>query len=114
METLSVMGVERDTRGIDMRRLLIAGVTFAALAAAPIAEAGNRNVNINRAAFQPMSVTITANDTVTWINRDTKNHQVVSDRGNFVSPILRPNQRYTFTFRDAGTFRYRDALYPAE
>ena len=114
METLSVMGVERDTRGIDMRRLLFAGLTFAALAAAPVAEAANRNVNINRTAFQPLSVTITENDTVTWINRDTRNHQVVSDSGHFVSPILRPGRRYVFQFRDAGTFRYRDALNPAE
>jgi plastocyanin len=97
-----------------MRKLLIGFIAFAAVAAAPVAEAANRNVNIRSTGFSPVSVTITANDTVTWINRDTKNHQVVSDRGNFVSPILRPNQRYTFAFRDAGTFRYRDALYPAE
>ena len=95
-----------------MRRLLIAGVTFAALAAAPIAEAGNRNVNINRAAFQPVSVTITENDTVTWINRDTRSHQVVSDRGNFVTPVIAPGRRHVIQFREAGTFRYRDALNP--
>jgi plastocyanin len=95
-----------------MRRLLIAVVTLTALAAAPIAEAGNRNVNINRTAFQPVSVTITENDTVTWINRDTRNHQVVSDRGNFVTPILAPGRRHAIQFREAGTFRYRDALNP--
>jgi plastocyanin len=97
-----------------MRRLLTIGVTFAALAAAPVAEAANRNVNIFRTGFQPVSVTITENDTVTWINRDTRNHQVVSDRGNFVSPILAPGRRFQFQFRDAGTFRYRDALNPSE
>jgi plastocyanin len=97
-----------------MRRLLVFGLTFAALAAAPVAEAGNRNVNIWRSGFQPVSVTITENDTVTWINRDSRSHQVVSDRGNFVSPVLGPNRRYVFQFRDAGTYRYRDALNPAE
>jgi plastocyanin len=96
-----------------MRRLLLAGVTFAALAAAPIAEAGNRNVNINRNAFQPVSVTVTENDTVTWINRDTRNHQVVSDRGHFVTPVIAPGRRHVIQFRAAGTYRYRDALNPS-
>ena len=97
-----------------MRRLLTAFVVVAGLMAAPVAEAATRNVNINKDGFAPTSVTITAQDSVSWINRDTVNHQVVSDRGNFVSPILRPGQRYTFQFVDAGTFRYRDALEPAE
>lgn len=97
-----------------MRRLFAAIVVVAGLAAAPVAEAATRTVNINRGGFVPVSVTITAQDTVTWVNRDTVNHQVVSDRGNFVSPILGPGKRYSFQFMDAGTFRYRDALEPAE
>jgi plastocyanin len=97
-----------------MRRLLTVVAVIAGLAAAPVAEAATRTVNIQKGGFVPTSVTITAQDTVTWVNRDTVNHQVVSDRGNFVSPILRPGQRYSFQFVDAGTFRYRDALEPAE
>ena len=97
-----------------MRRLLTAIAVVAGLAVVPVAEAATRTVNIRKDGFVPTTVTITAKDTVTWINRDTVNHQVVSDRGNFVSPILRPNQRYSFQFMDAGTFRYRDALEPAE
>ena len=97
-----------------MRRLFLPIAVVAGLALAPAAEAATRTVNINRDGFVPTSVTITAQDTVIWVNRDTVNHQVVSDRGNFVSPILRPGQRYSFRFMDAGTFRYRDALEPAE
>lgn len=97
-----------------MRRLLTLAVVVAGLAAAPVAEAATRTVNINRDGFQPATATITAQDTVTWVNRDTVNHQIVSDRGNFASPILRPGQRYSFQFVDAGTYRYRDALEPAE
>ena len=59
-------------------------------------------------------MTITATDSVTWVNRDTVNHQVVSDTGAFASPTLRPGQRFTFTFRESGQYRYRDALEPAE
>jgi plastocyanin len=97
-----------------MRRLFAAVVVVAGLTAAPVADAATRTVNIRKDGFVPTTVTITAQDTVTWINRDTVNHQVVSDRGNFVSPILRPGQRFSFQFMDAGTFRYRDALEPAE
>jgi plastocyanin len=85
-----------------------------ALAAAPAANAATVTVRIVKAGFSPASVTITADDAVTWTNRDTVNHQVVSDRGAFVSPILRPGASYTFAFREAGTFRYRDALEPTE
>ena len=92
--------------------LLLAAVT-AAVASAP-ATAATRTVDIRRAGFEPATVTITAGDTVIWRNRDTVNHQVSSDTGAFVSPILRPNQTYSFTFANPGTYRYRDALEPAE
>ena len=90
-----------------MRRLFLPIAVVAGLALAPAAEAATRTVNINLDGFVPTSVTITAQDTVIWVNRDTVNHQVVSDRGNFFSPILRPGQRYSVRFMDAGTFRYR-------
>jgi plastocyanin len=85
-----------------------------ALVAAPAANTATVTVRIVKAGFSPASVTITAEDAVIWTNRDAVNHQVVSNRGAFVSPILRPGASYTFTFHEAGTFRYRDALEPSE
>ena len=49
-----------------------------------------------------------------WRNQDTVNHQVVADNGTFASPILGPGGQYAFAFQAAGTYRYRDALEPAE
>jgi plastocyanin len=95
-----------------MRRLLIALVTVGALTAASPAGAATIDVRITRTGFEPASVTITAGDTVRWTNRDSANHQVVSDTGAFVSPILGTNKSYSFTFENAGTYRYRDALKP--
>lgn len=97
-----------------MRALLLAPLAAAALVLAAPADAATRTVEILRGGFSPARVTITANDSVTWINRDTVNHQVVSDTGAFASPTLRPGQRFTFTFRESGQFRYRDALEPRE
>lgn len=96
-----------------MRTILAVAVLVLA-AAAPDALAATRTVEIRAAGFVPARVTIALDDRVTWVNRDTRNHQVVADSGAFASPILRPGRRYTFTFRAAGTFRYRDALEPAE
>jgi hypothetical protein len=57
-------------------------------------------------------VTIIQGDTVTWVNRDSSNHQILADKGQFVSPILRPKQAYSFTFQAAGTYTYKDELHP--
>lgn len=97
-----------------MRRLLIALGAVAVLAAPAPAGAATVTVSIRAAGFSPNTVTIQTGDRVTWVNRDTANHQVVADSGAFVSPILRPNQSYSFTFRASGTYRYRDALEPNE
>src|SRR3712207_5307306 len=96
-----------------MRKLLLLLATTAvALSASAPASAATRVVDIRAAGFFPGSLTITAGDTVTWRNRDTVNHQVSSDTGAFISPILRPNQTWSYTFTNPGTYRYRDALQP--
>ena len=97
-----------------MRRLTPALLAGVALAAAAPADAATVTVRIVRAGFSPSAVTINAGDTVVWRNADTTNHQVVADSGAFASPIMRPGATYSFTFRTAGTFRYRDALEPSE
>jgi plastocyanin len=97
-----------------MRGLLTGIAAGLALAVATPAEAATTTVRIVRAGFSPTAVTIDFGDTVVWRNADTANHQVVADSGAFASPILRPGQTFSFTFRTAGTFRYRDALEPSE
>jgi plastocyanin len=106
-------------KGFEMtfpvQRVLLAAASAAVtLAVAPQAFGATRQVNIRPAGFSPANVTIANMDEIRWTNRDTVNHQVVSDTGAFVSPILRPGQSYRFTFRVSGTYRYRDALEPAE
>jgi plastocyanin len=97
-----------------MRRLTPAIAVGIALATAAPAQAATVTVRIVRAGFSPSAVTINFEDTVVWRNADNRNHQVVADSGAFASPILRPGQTFSFTFRSAGTFPYRDALEPSE
>jgi hypothetical protein len=96
-----------------MRRCLLVCCAIAGLFLAPGAlGATTKTVTIINTGFSPKSVSITADDTIRWKNNDTKNHQIVSTRGIFASPVIAPGKSYTFTFTEAGTYDYRDALYP--
>jgi plastocyanin len=97
-----------------MKKLLLPLVAVAALVvgAAPATSqsTATKTVQIKRSAFQPATLTIKTGDTVKWVNADTQNHQVVSNNGSFVSPILGPGKSYTHRFNASGTYRYHDGL----
>lgn len=93
-----------------MRKLTLLVAALLALAAAPQALAATVNVSITRAGFVPDPVTVRVGDTVVWTNRDTQNRQVVSQQAGFASPVLRPGETFSFTFRTAGRFSYEDPL----
>ena len=96
-----------------MRKLFLALAAVAALAFAGQAGAASnatKTINIYGSGFSPSSATITEGDTVTWVNRDNANHQVLATKGAFVSPILKPKQTFSFTFKAAGTYTYSDEL----
>ncbi|HEX7255309.1 MAG TPA: hypothetical protein VF236_05215 [Gaiellaceae bacterium] len=98
-----------------MRKALLLVVSLLAVAVTSVSLAAvTRVVAIKPAGFSPVTRTIQTGDSIRWRNDDSVNHQVVADNGHFASPILRPRQTYTRTFNTAGTFRYRDALEPAE
>jgi plastocyanin len=95
-----------------MRTPIVMLAALGALALAGPAVAGTKTIDIKSSGFSPKSTTITQTDTVTWVNRDTVNHQVYADKGQFVSPILKPRQSWSFTFNAAGTYTYTDELHP--
>jgi plastocyanin len=96
-----------------MRRVILVAVSSLALVLVGPASSATVTVQIKSTGFSPARVTINQNDSVTWKNVDTKNHQVVANNGSFASPILAPGKTYTRTFRSAGTFGYHDSLHPA-
>jgi plastocyanin len=83
-----------------------------ALVLAAPASTATSTVQIKSTGFVPAAVTINQNDSVTWTNTDTKDHQVVANGGSFASAILKPGKTYTHAFRAGGTFRYHDGLHP--
>ena len=96
-----------------MRKLILMLAAVSALAVAGPAGAATKSINIFGSSFSPKTTTITQGDTVTWVNRDNANHQILADKAQFVSAILRPKQTFSFTFNAAGTYTYKDELHPA-
>ena len=95
-----------------MRRVIwFAAAALALVLAAPAATA-TTTVQIKSSSFAPAKVTINQDDSVTWTNTDTVNHQVVANLGSFASPILKPGKSWTHTFSHGGTFHYHDSLHP--
>jgi plastocyanin len=91
-----------------MRKLVLLGVLAGALAASAATTAADRTITISAAGFVPRNVTINTGDTVTWVNTDTKAHQVVV-AGTTCNFTVQPASTGTCTFRTTGGFNYRDA-----
>jgi plastocyanin len=94
-----------------MKRLFALTVAVGALVLAPGAWA-SQIVQMTPNGFVPNEVTIPADDTVTWTNKDTVARQVVADAGAFKSPLLKPGESYTYNFAAPGTYSYRGAIKP--
>jgi len=95
-----------------MRRFIPIAVAGVALVLAAPASTATSTVQIKSTGFVPAAVTVNQNDSVTWTNTDTKDHQVGANGGSFASAILKPGKTYTHAFRAGGTFRYHDGLHP--
>lgn len=95
-------------------KTIVLFLTFtAAVALAPLSSGSTTatiQVSITRAGFVPATVTARPGDTVVWTNADTRNRQVVSQDAGFASPVLAPTQTFSFTYGQAGRFRYEDPL----
>jgi plastocyanin len=71
-------------------------------------------VKIDNFSFGPVTLTVPAGATVTWINRDDIPHTVVStdDSKMFKSKVLDTDEKFSFTFSKAGTYPYFCSIHP--
>ncbi len=56
--------------------------------------------------FTVPEITVPAGTTLTWVNLDGEEHDVISDDSSVLSPIIEPGQSWSFTFTVPGTFHY--------
>lgn len=69
-------------------------------------------VTIRDFQFEPMALTVPVGTRVQWTNQDEEAHTVVSDSGQFRSPALDTNDRFSFTFDKPGTYHFACSLHP--
>jgi plastocyanin len=74
---------------------------------------GAITVTIDNFNFAPMQLEIKAGTEVTWINKDDVPHTVVSDDHKlFKSRALDTDEKFSFTFKDPGTYEYFCSVHP--
>ena len=82
--------------------------------------AGKVTVDIKNFAFSPQMVTIAKGSTVTWVNQDAFEHEVVNDASGstaqgaiFNSGSLGKGASYSFTFNTPGVYPYHCSIHPS-
>ena len=96
--------------GIVVGAVALCGGVRYGWAAAPAAQ--GVTVEIKSFAFGPAELQVAPGTTVTWINRDQTVHNIVSGQGKFASKGMDTDDRYSFTFEQAGDYSYLCALHP--
>lgn len=77
-----------------------------------LADSAPTAVAIKDYKFAPAVVKIPVGGTVTWTNKDTDVHTVMSATGLFVSGALDIDDRFSYTFTKAGTYVIACSLHP--
>lgn len=70
-------------------------------------------ITMKNFAFQPAKKTIPKGSSVTWVNHDDAEHNVVAGDGAFSSNYLKRDQSFSYTFESSGTFSYKCANHPS-
>jgi len=92
---------------------VISTFLIASVASAPSSQPANQIV-IDNFTFDPPVLTVPAGTTVTWINRDDVPHTATAkDRPpEFDSKALDTDDKFSHTFKTAGTYAYFCAVHP--
>ena len=70
-------------------------------------------VLIENFSYSPQELTISAGETVTWTNKDSVKHNVVSNNGSeLFSDLLGLNETYSHTFNQIGEYSYYCTPHP--
>jgi len=69
-------------------------------------------VRVDNFTFGPDTLTVPANSTVTWVNKDDVPHVIASNDGLFKSKALDTDDKYSYTFAKAGTYSYYCSIHP--
>jgi plastocyanin len=85
---------------------LSVGLVFPAAAHAQDAPADPNAVPMQGNQFVPAEKTVTVGTTVTWMNMDAEEHDVITNDLTVISPLIKPGETWAFTFETPGTYAY--------
>jgi len=69
-------------------------------------------VEINNFKYIPSTLSIKKDDTVTWTNKDDISHTATDRNLKFDSGILKPNETFSYTFKEPGIYNYYCTIHP--
>ena len=92
--------------------LLLGGAVGRSFSTAAQQQPAAKEVTIDNFSFGPMELTIPAGTQVTWVNKDDVPHVVMSVDHKFKSKALDTDEKFSFTFQDAGTYEYFCSVHP--
>ena len=75
-------------------------------------QTASMEVRVDNFTFGPDTLTVPANSTVTWVNKDDVPHVIASNDGLFKSKALDTDDKYSYTFSKAGTYSYYCSIHP--
>ena len=81
-------------------------------AAACVRKPTTHTVTIDATRFEPAVLTVTAGDTVVWINKDIIPHTATSQTGLFDSGALATGQSFRYTPQQTGELAYLCTFHP--
>ena len=62
--------------------------------------------------YMPMTLTVKAGTTVTWVNMDDEPHNVISDTGLFRSGGFDTNETFSYKFDNLGIYHITCSIHP--
>jgi plastocyanin len=93
----------------------VLGLLSSSAGPAPAAERPkpvSHTVTIDALVFQPAVVTVTAGDTIVWVNKDPFPHTVTSTAGGFDSRTIDPGGSWRYKAVKKGQFEYLCTFHP--
>lgn len=85
---------------------------LAALLLPAAARAADHSVEINDLKYAPKQIKIEVGDSVTWENKDERDHTVKGDDKDFSSGKIAPGKSFTFKFTKTGEYKYACEYHP--
>jgi plastocyanin len=96
----------------DCLRAFAAGAAVCCAVYGVVAAPVEPHVGIDNFTFNPATITVRVGTKVEWTNNDDIPHTVVETNGKFRSAALDTEDKFSFTFTQAGTFDYFCSLHP--